>query len=118
MIKLTKVEEDIMQLYWDHGPNTVSAIIEHIEGEKPPHSSISSIARILEKKGFLDHNTYGRTYEYFPIVSKKSYTKFSLKSLVSNYFQGSMNDLVSFIVKEEDLILQDLVALNSKSEKE
>jgi predicted transcriptional regulator len=117
MNKLTKVEEEIMQLYWDHGANTVSAIIELMEGEKPPHSSVSSIARILEKKDFLSHNTYGRTYEYFPIISKKDYTRFSIKTLVSNYFEGSMNDLVSFLVKEEDISIADLSKLNTKEEK-
>ncbi len=106
--KLTKAEEEIMQMFWTQGPSTVSQLIEKMEDPKPPHSTISSFVRILEKKGFLDHKTYGRTYEYFPIIEKKSYSKFSLKNLVSNYFEGSMNEMVSFLVEENDLSLTEL----------
>jgi len=108
MKRLTKAEEELMQMIWDNGPTTVSQLIEKMEDPKPPHSTISSIVRILEKKGFLDHKAYGRTHEYFPVIEKKTYSKFSLKNLVSNYFQGSMNDMVSFLVEENDLSLKEL----------
>ncbi|MEM9544757.1 MAG: BlaI/MecI/CopY family transcriptional regulator [Bacteroidota bacterium] len=114
MKRLTKAEEEIMQLIWEHGPTTVSALIEHMNAPKPPHSSISSIVRILEKKGFVDHKAYGRTYEYFPIIQKSDYSKFSIKKLVTQYFEGSMNELVSFLVKEDDISLDDLKELTKK----
>jgi predicted transcriptional regulator len=114
MKRLTKAEEEIMQLIWDHGPTTVSDLIEHMGTPKPPHSSISSIVRILEKKEFVGHKAYGRTYEYYPIITKSAYSKFSLKKLVSQYFEGSMNELVSFLVKEDDISLQDLKALTKQ----
>ena len=114
MQKLTKAEEEVMQYFWNTGPSTVSAIIKQMDEPHPPHSTISSIVRILENKGFLDHKTYGRTYEYFPIVEKKDYSKFSLKRLVTNYFEGSMNELVSFLVDEKDLSLKDLEEINRK----
>ena len=114
MKRLTKAEEEIMQLIWDHGPSTVSGLIAHMGAPKPPHSSISSIVRILEKKGFVDHKAYGRTYEYFPVILKSDYSKFSLKKLVSQYFEGSMNELVSFLVKEDDISLDDLKELTKK----
>lgn len=108
MQKLTKAEEEIMHMFWDKGPSLVSALIEDMPEPKPPHSSVSSIVRILEKKGFLDHKTYGKTYEYFALISKKQYSGFSLKKLVSNYFEGSVNELVSFLVKENDITLSEL----------
>lgn len=108
MEKLTKAEEDIMQLFWEHGPNTVSNLISKMDEPYPPHSTISTFVRILEKKGFVDHKAYGRTYEYFPIIKKSTYSKFSLKKLVGNYFDGSVNSLVSFLIKEDDLSLKDL----------
>ena len=114
MKRLTKAEEEIMQLIWEHGPTTVSGLIEHMGTPKPPHSSISSIVRILEKKGFVDHKAYGRTYEYFPIIQKSDYSKFSIKKLVTQYFEGSMNELVSFLVKEDDISLDDLKELTKK----
>lgn len=111
MKRLTKVEEEIMHMIWEHGPCTVSQLISKMEDPHPPHSTISSIVRILEKKDFVDHNTYGRTHEYFHIIKKEEYSKFSLKSLVSGYFEGSMNNLVSFLVKENDVSLTELTEL-------
>jgi len=116
MDKLTKSEEEIMHMIWEYGPSTVSALISNMENPKPPHSTISSIVRILEKKGFVNHKAYGRTYEYFPIVEMKDYSKFSLKRLVSNYFEGSMNDMVSFLVKENDLNVKELGEILNKLE--
>lgn len=116
MQKLTKAEEELMQLFWEHGPTTVSALINRMDEPHPPHSTISSIVRILETKEFLNHKTYGRTFEYFPVVDKKEYSRFSLKKLVSNYFEGSMNELVSFLVDENDLSLKDLEEINRKFE--
>ncbi len=112
MKRLTKAEEDIMQIIWRLEKCTVSDMREDIQrqtnGKKPPHSTISTIVRILEEKGFLGHKAYGRTYEYFPLVTKEDYSKSSLKKLVSDYFEGSMNQLVSFLVKEENLDLEEL----------
>lgn len=108
MDKLTKAEEEVMQQFWSHGPSTVSQLIERLPDPKPPHSTISTFVRILEKKSFLDHKAYGRTFEYFPLVTKESYSKQSISTLVKNYFGGSMKELVSFIAKEENLSLKDL----------
>ena len=116
MQKLTKAEEEIMQIIWDLDRCLVSDIIAKLAPSKPPHSTISSIVRILEKKGFVDHKAYGRTYEYFPIVDKKDYSKFSISKLVSNYFEGSMNNLVSFLVEENDLSVAELTKLVDRLE--
>lgn len=111
MQKLTKAEEEIMQLLWEHEPATVTQLIDQMGEPKPPHSSISSIVRILEKKGFVDHHAYGRTHEYFSVITKEAYSKFSITRLVSNYFSGSMNELVSFLVKEEQVDIAELTAI-------
>lgn len=108
MERLTKSEEDIMRYIWKKERCTVSEIILELPEPKPPHSTISSIVRILEKKGFLNHKAYGRTYEYFPIITKEVYSKKSLRKLVGDYFGGSMNQLVSFLVKEDALDKNDL----------
>lgn len=109
MNKLTRVEEEIMQHIWRLERCTVRDVIDALAQEpKPPHSTISSVMRILEKKGFLDHKAYGRTYEYFPIIDKESYSKASLKDLVKDYFGGSAKRLVSFLVQKDDLSLDEL----------
>ena len=119
-MKLTRAEEDIMQIIWQLGPCTVSQIRDFMEQNlgqpKPPHSSISTIVRILEEKGVLDHKAYGRTYEYFPKISKEDYSRDSLQKLVTDYFDGSMKRLVSFLVEEKDLSLRELNDLIDKLE--
>lgn len=108
---LTKGEEEIMQYIWQLGPCTVSNIIDLIPSPKPPHSSISTIVRILEKKGFVDHKTYGRTYEYFPLITKEEYGKKSVTALIRNYFNGSPAELVSFLVSKEETSVDELQEL-------
>ena len=121
-MKLTRTEEEIMQIIWELGPCTVSNIlnymVEKMKVKKPPHSTISTLVRSLEKKKFVSHKAYGRTHEYFPIISKKAYSKFNLKNLVNDYFDGSMNSLVSFIVKENDLKASELGDLLDQLEDE
>ena len=106
-----------MHVVWRLERCLVSDILTELESEtgtKPPHSTISSIVRILESKGFVSHKAYGRTHEYFPIVSKEDYTKSTLQTLVSNYFGGSMSNLVSFLVKQEDVDVDELSDLLDK----
>ena len=116
MKRLTKVEEEIMKKIWANGPSLVSALIAQMSDPKPPHSTVSSIVRILEKKGFISHKAYGRTYEYFPIIKKEDYSKSSLKEVVSNYFNGSPKALVSFLVKEEQVDINELKEILNKLE--
>ncbi|MCB9081254.1 MAG: BlaI/MecI/CopY family transcriptional regulator [Lewinellaceae bacterium] len=122
MKQLTKAEEEIMQIIWELGPSTVGQIRDYIEVQmkqvRPPHSTISTMVRILEEKGFLDHKAYGRTHEYFPLVSKEHYSKQTIHKFVEDYFEGSANRLVSFLVKEKDLNLKDLTELLNKLEEE
>ncbi|HQW12470.1 MAG TPA: BlaI/MecI/CopY family transcriptional regulator [Saprospiraceae bacterium] len=106
--QLTKAEEEIMLYFWELGKCTVSEIINTMEEPRPPHSSISTIVRILEKKGFLDHKAYGRTYEYFPQISKEEYSNQSIDKMVIDYFDGSYTNLVSFIAKEKDMSVKEI----------
>ena len=100
-----------MQYIWQLGRCTVSNIIDEIKDPKPPHSSISSIVRILERKGFVDHKSYGRTYEYFPLITKEDYSKGSVLSLIREYFDGSTQQLVSFLVAKEETSIEELQEL-------
>lgn len=109
--RLTKAEEEIMQIIWSKGRVLVSDILDELGDPRPPHSSISSIVRILEKKGFVDHKAYGRTYEYFPTVAKEEYSKHSIRNFIADYFGGNANSLVSFLVRENDLSIKELTQL-------
>ena len=113
MQKLTKAEEDIMQHIWRLERCTVSDILDNLD-PRPPHSSVSSIVRILETKSFVSHKAYGKTHEYFPVVAKEEYGKRSLARLVSDYFDGSVSTLVSHLAADEQLDATEIRALLDK----
>lgn len=111
---LTKAEEEVMQIIWELQRCLVRDVIEKLGDPDMPHSTISSVVRILERKGFVGHKAYGKTYEYFPIVTKEEYANHGVKSLVEKYFGGSPKKLVSFLVKNEDMDLKELNDLMKK----
>ncbi|WP_435353669.1 BlaI/MecI/CopY family transcriptional regulator [Emticicia sp. SJ17W-69] len=114
MEELTKTEERIMQIIWDLGRCLVRDIIQKMPDEpKPPYNTISSVVRLLESKGFLSYKAYGKTYEYFPIISKEEYGQRTFKKVFADYFGNSMESLLSFMVKEENLTLEEIEKLKS-----
>jgi len=108
MKELTKAEEQVMQVLWDLGKGFVKDILEQMPEPKPAYNTVSTLIRILEKKGFVGYQAYGKTHEYFPLVQKEKYTRQFLKNFVGNYFGGSYQQLVSFFAKEENMDLKEL----------
>lgn len=109
--ELTKAEDQVMQLLWKLEKAFVKDIIEKMPEPKPAYNTVSTIIRILETKGFVNHKAYGKTHEYFPAVTKEKYTKFYLNNLIKGYFNGSFQNLVSFFAKENKLDTQDIEKL-------
>jgi BlaI family penicillinase repressor len=118
MEELTKSEERIMQIIWKLNKAFVKDVIDQIEDEpKPPYNTISSIVRLLEKKGYLKYKAYGKTYEYYPAITKEDYIKTSFKKLLSGYFDNSPISLMSFLVKEQPLTQTDIEELQALIDK-
>lgn len=112
MEELTRTEERIMQVLWQLKNAFVKDIIERLdENPKPPYNTISSVVRILEKKGYVGYKAYGKTYEYFPVITKAAYRAVSFKKMLSSYFDSSAASLLSFMVKEEKLTEEELQKL-------
>lgn len=111
MKELTKAEDQVMQILWSLEKGFVKDIIEKMPDPKPAYNTVSTIVRILENKGFIDHKAYGKTHEYFPAITKEKYTKFYLNNLIKGYFNGSIHNLVSFFAKENKLDVTDLEKL-------
>ncbi|MBE0646339.1 MAG: BlaI/MecI/CopY family transcriptional regulator [Bacteroidales bacterium] len=111
MRELTRAEEEVMQILWDLGQGVVHDLLERFPEPRPAYNTVSTIIRILEQKGFIDHKAYGRTYVYFPLISKKEYTKSYFQSMVANYFGNSYKSLASFFTKEESLSIEELEAI-------
>ncbi|WP_118952634.1 BlaI/MecI/CopY family transcriptional regulator [Taibaiella helva] len=116
MQALTKAEEQVMQVIWQKERCLVRDIIEALGDPDIPHSTVSSVVRILEKKGFVGHKAYGKTHEYFPLIAKEDYTKTGLKQWIGSYFDGSPRQLVSFLVEENQINLKELSQLMKQLE--
>ncbi len=97
-----------MQILWKLEKGFVKDIIEQIPAPQPAYNTVSTIVRILEQKGFVGHNAYGKTHEYFPLVSKRDYTRSYMKNFIRNYFSGSFQEMVSFFAKEDNLSVSEL----------
>ncbi len=108
MKELTKAEEQVMQILWKLDKGFVKDVIDEMPDPKPAYNTVSTIVRILEKKGFVDHNAYGKTHEYFPIVSRETYTRSYMRNFMRNYFSGSFREMVSFFAKDDNMSLTDL----------
>ena len=108
MKDLTKAEEQIMHILWSVKKGFVNDIMDNLPEPKPAYNTVSTIVRILEKKGFVDHNAFGKTHEYFPLISKDKYTKSYLKGFVENYFSNSYQNMVSFFSKNEDMTTKEI----------
>ena len=105
---LTRAEEQVMQILWEIGEGLVKDVRERFPDPKPVRNTVSSVIRILEKKGFIDHKTYGNVYLYFPVVSKEEYSKDQLSGFMKNYFNNSFPAMVSFFAREQDLTIEKL----------
>ncbi len=100
MKELTKAEEQIMQILWDLKKGFVKDVLEQFPEPKPAYNTVSTICRILVKKGFLDHKAYGNSHQYYPLIDKEVYTKEYLNNFVDSYFGNSIEQLVSFFSRQ------------------
>jgi len=105
--ELTKAEEQIMQVLWDLGKAFVKDVIEELPEPRPAYNTVSTIVRILETKGFVDHEAFGKSHQYFPVISKEQYKGFATEKLLSGYFSNSVENMFSFFVKEKKLDLKE-----------
>src|SRR5512145_109911 len=108
MRELTRAEEQVMQVLWKIKKGFVKDVLEHFDEPKPAYNTISTIIRILQDKGFVDHKAYGRTHEYFPLISKSDYSKTHLSNFVNDYFSNSFGKMVSFFARENSISVKEM----------
>lgn len=111
MKELTRAEEELMQILWGLKKAFINDILDEIPDPKPAYNTVSTIIRILEKKGFVGHQAFGKAHEYYPIVSKKEYTRSYFGHFLKNYFGNSYREMVSFFTSDNSLDLKDLEEL-------
>ena len=118
MKSLTKAEEQIMQILWDLKEAVVKQIVEKFEQPQPAYTTVATVLKVLEKKGFVDHKKIGNTHLFFPAVSKKEYTKFQFSSLLKDYFNGSFPKMATFFARENNMGIEELEELLKITEAE
>jgi BlaI family transcriptional regulator, penicillinase repressor len=106
--ELTKGEEQVMQILWGLKKGFVNDIIDKMPEPKPAYNTVSTIVRILEVKGFIDHKAYGKTHEYYPVLTKEQYTKGFFSKFLKNYFSNSYKNMVSFFSTNDDLTTKEI----------
>ena len=108
MIKLTNKEEEVLHILWKLDKAFVKEIVACLPDPKPHYNTISTIIRNMEEKGYIKHNAFGKTHQYFPAISKEDYRKTFMKKTINNYFENSYKNVVSFFAKEEKISIEEL----------
>lgn len=111
MEKLTRKEEELMQRFWEQGPLFVRELVALCPDPKPHFNTISTMVRSLEAKGYLKHKAYGATYQYHPVVTAEEYRKGNLQRVVGKYFGDSYLGVVSTLIREEKVSVEELKEL-------
>lgn len=107
MPELTRAEFEIMRILWNRGKSLVHGLLDGMPEPKPAYNTVSTIVRILEKKGFVGHTAYGKTHEYYPLVGREEYTERYMNSVLGNFFDGSLVQMVSFFTQRENVSTED-----------
>jgi len=108
MQKLTNKEEEIMHILWSLEKAFVKDVLAKIDKDKPHYNTLSTIIRNLEDKGYVGYTAYGKTHQYFPVITKEAYRKRFMNSAIDNYFNSSYKNVVSFFAKEEKISVKEL----------
>ena len=118
MQELTKAQEEILQVLWEIKEGVVTDVIEQLPDPKPAYNTVSTVIRVLEKKEYVSHKVYGKTHVYFAKVSKAEYTQHAFSDALKGFFNNSVNQVVSFFVKQKKLSILELEELKQLIEKE
>ena len=118
MKTLTKAEEQIMHVIWQLEKVLVRDILERLPDPKPAYNTVSTVVRVLEKKGFVNHKSYGTTYEYYPLISKEEYTRVHFREFLSKYFNNSFPQMASFFASENNISIENLEEMLKEIEQE
>lgn len=107
-MKLTRAEEQVMQILWKIGSGTVHDVLQNFDDDKPARTTVATVLSVLEKKGYVEHELGGRNNIYRPLIAREQYSKKQLKSFVRDYFNGSASAMFSLFAKDADMSVEDL----------
>ncbi len=105
---LTKAEEQVMQAIWALEKAFVKEVINYLPEPHPAYQTLSTIIGILENKGFLGHEAFGKAHQYFPLISKEDYRRHATDKLLEHYYDNSIESMLSFLVTQEKVDLSNV----------
>jgi predicted transcriptional regulator len=97
MQKLTRAEEDLMLILWRLERSFLKDLVAEYEEPRPNVSTVATLLRILERKGFVAHRAYSKVFEYYPLVQRRAYLRVFFADFLNKYFSGDVEDLLSFV---------------------
>jgi predicted transcriptional regulator len=118
MKEITKAQEDLLKALWEIGEGAISDVLDSLDEPRPAYNTVATVIKVLEKKGYVSHKTFGKTHVYFAVISKKEYAQHLMKDTFKGLFNGSLNLMVSSFVKNKDVSLRELEELKEMLEKE
>lgn len=119
MEEITKAQEEVLQALWKIGEGAVSDVVNQMAEPKPAYTTVATVIKVLEKKGYVSHKVFGKTYVFYPIISEKEYAQFFLKDSFKKYFNNSLNQVVSFFARQKEKVsLSELEELKQFVEEE
>jgi len=118
MEKLTNKEEEIMRVLWHLKKAFVKDVVAELPEPKPHYNTVSTTIRNMEEKGFVNHEAFGKTHQYFPAITKEDYRTKYMQKTIQHYFENSYKNVVSFFAKEEKITIDELKEIISIIEKD
>jgi predicted transcriptional regulator len=118
MKEITLAQEEIMRVLWQIKEGVINDILDQLPEPKPAYNTVSTVVRVLEKKEYIGHKTYGKTHVYYPLIKQEEYARHQIKGLLSSHFSNSMKSMVSFFARKEKLELEELEEIRILIEEE
>ncbi|MFC2136945.1 BlaI/MecI/CopY family transcriptional regulator [Bacteroidota bacterium] len=118
MEEITKAQEEILRALWEITDGAVSDVLDVLPEPKPAYNTVATVIKVLEKKGYVTHKTYGKTNVYFPLINKKEYAQHLLKDTFKGLFNSSISQMISYFVKNKEISINELEELKEMLEEE
>ena len=118
MKEITKAQEELLKALWEIREGAVSDVVEYLPEPKPAYNTVATVIKVLEKKGYVSHKTFGKTNVYFPLIPKKDYAQHVMKETFTGLFNGSLNQMVSSFVKSKEVSIYELEELKDMLKRE
>ncbi len=106
--ELTRAELQLMNLLWDKGGAFVNELLAEFPEPKPAYTTVSTFMRILETKGFVGHKSFGKSHQYYPLITREDYMETFMSQVKKTFFKGSFTSMISFFARKEKLSSEEI----------